>query len=48
MMLRMNRTMCTLLAAAARNVLSHLIDLASRNLASADPAPGADALWHPG
>jgi hydroxyacylglutathione hydrolase len=34
-----------LLPAASRNVLAHLIDLASRNLATADPAPGTKALW---
>jgi hydroxyacylglutathione hydrolase len=34
-----------LLPAAARNVLAHLIDLASRNRTVADPEPGRDALW---
>jgi hydroxyacylglutathione hydrolase len=34
-----------LLPAAARNVLAHLIDLASRNRVIADPATGPDALW---
>jgi hydroxyacylglutathione hydrolase len=34
-----------LLPAAARNVLAHLVDLASRNLATADPAPGVHARW---
>jgi hydroxyacylglutathione hydrolase len=34
-----------LLPAAARNVLAHLIDLASRNRVSADPPLGQDALW---
>jgi hydroxyacylglutathione hydrolase len=37
-----------LLPAAARNVLAHLIDLASRNMARADPAPGVETLWRPG
>lgn len=34
-----------LLPAARRNALAHLIDLAERNLALADPFPGPDALW---
>lgn len=34
-----------LLPAARRNTLAHLIDLAERNLAMADRAPGSDALW---
>jgi hydroxyacylglutathione hydrolase len=38
----------SLLPAAARNVLAHLIDLASRNLAIADPAPGPRAQWRRG
>jgi hydroxyacylglutathione hydrolase len=37
-----------LLPAAARNVLAHLVDLASRNLVTADPAPGPQARWHLG
>jgi hydroxyacylglutathione hydrolase len=35
-----------LLPAATRNVLAHLIDLASRNRVDADPSPAVDALWH--
>lgn len=35
-----------LLPAATRNVLAHLIDLASRNRVNADPSVAADALWH--
>jgi hydroxyacylglutathione hydrolase len=35
-----------LLPAATRNVLAHLIDLASRNRVDADPSVAADALWH--
>lgn len=34
-----------LIPAARRNALAHLIDLAERNLALADPFPGPDALW---
>jgi glyoxylase-like metal-dependent hydrolase (beta-lactamase superfamily II) len=34
-----------LLPAASRNVLAHLVDLASRNLVTADLAPGPHALW---
>lgn len=36
-----------LLPAAARNVLAHLIDLASRGLVTAAPRPGPDALFAP-
>ena len=35
-----------LLPAATRNVLAHLIDLASRNRVDADPSPAVDALWN--
>jgi hydroxyacylglutathione hydrolase len=35
-----------LLPAAARNVLAHLLDLADRGHAAADPAPGSDAVFH--
>ena len=34
-----------LIPAARRNALAHLIDLASRNLAIAQPWPGPDAIW---
>ena len=37
-----------LLPAATRNTLAHLVDLASRNHAIANPAPSADALWQLG
>ncbi len=36
-----------LMPAARRNALAHLIDLAERNLARADPHPAEAALWHP-
>lgn len=36
----------SLLPAATRNVLAHLIDLASRNRVEADPSLAAGALWH--
>lgn len=35
----------SLLPAAGRNVLAHLLDLHQRNKALASPAPGRDALW---
>lgn len=38
----------TLLPAATRNVLAHLIDLASRNRVMADPGPGLHAMWQLG
>lgn len=36
----------SLLPAAARNVLAHLLDLQTRSLVRTIPSPGRDAIWH--